>query len=141
MTPRHERIVVTVALTVPVVLAAVSALTLGPAARRMPLAVALPTLALLLIELVRARRSDAGFEPRPLEPALFGWLAALALATVVTGVLVGPAMLLATYLRFQSRERWPIVIGVAAAFAAVVFVVFDLVLDLPAGGVIGMWPR
>jgi hypothetical protein len=142
MTASRERAIVTLAISVIVAAAAVSSLSLGPAARRMPLVVALPTLGLLLFEWIRARRDPATPSgPRPLEPIIVGWLAVLVTLTVVLGVLAGPPLVLAAFLRLRSRERWRVALGMAAAFAAVVFVVFHLVLDLPSGGIVGGWPR
>ena len=57
MTAAHERIALTAALTALVALAALSATTLGAAARRMPLVVAIPTLVLLAFELTRQVRA------------------------------------------------------------------------------------
>jgi hypothetical protein len=141
VTPVRERTIVTLALALPVAAVIVSAMSLGPAARRMPLVVALPTLALLMIELIRARRSTASPSDRPLEPRVIAWLSVLTAATVLCGVLVGPPLVLAAYLRLQSRERWPVALGAAAGFSAIVRVVFELVLDLPTGGLIGAWWR
>jgi len=133
---------VTVVLSAIVAGAAVSSVSLGPAARRMPLVVALPTLCLLLVEWVRARRAHTPPPgPRPLEPVVAGWLATLVILTVVLGVLAGPPLALAAYLRLQSREPWRVALGMAATFAVVVVVVIYLVLDLPSGGFAGVWLR
>ena len=65
MTPVREPTIVTLVLALPVAAVIVSAMSLGPAARRMPLVVALPTLALLMIESIRERRSTASPGDRP----------------------------------------------------------------------------
>jgi len=141
MTASRERAIVTMGISLLVAAAAVSSLWLGPAARRMPLVVALPTLGLLLVEWIRGRRDVASSaERRPLEPVIVGWLAGLVTLTVVLGVLAGPPLVLAGYLRFRSHERWRVALGMAAVFAALVFVVFHVILDIPSGG-LGGWPR
>ena len=141
MTASRERAIVTMVISAMVAGAAVSSLSLGPAARRMPLVVALPTLGLLLFEWIRARRDATPPGQRPLEPVIVSWLAALVALTVVLGVLAGPPLVLGAFLRVRSRERWRVALGMAAAFAAVVFVVFHLVLDLPSGGIASEWLR
>ena len=107
MTPRSEARVLTAVLTALVALAAISTAWLGPAARRMPLIVALPTLALLAIEWWRPGRGggDAAAVPIPGEGALLVWLVGLVGATWALGVLLGPPLFLAAYLRRRSRER------------------------------------
>jgi hypothetical protein len=143
MTRPGEPAVVALLLTLAVGWAALEAVAFGPAARRMPLLVALPTLALLVVELARARGEASGSQPgaRSRERVMAGWIVTLVAATLVAGVIAGPALTLGAYVRLQARERWTVALGLATAFGAIVYAVLDLVLQLPAGGVIGGWPR
>ena len=121
-------------------LAAISAAWLGPAARRMPLLVAVPTLLLLVVEWRRfSRPGSADEKVDPRESELLAWLAGLVATTWALGVLVGPPLFLATYLRWRSREPWHVVMLLSAGLWLATFVVLDRVLHLPVTGVLQAW--
>lgn len=141
MTSRLERQLVFAALVLVAALSAAAALTLGPAARRMPLAVALPTLTLLAVEAWRSRHATADAAATgAAERALLAWLGLLMLLTWTLGVLVGPPLFLALYLRVRSKERWQAVLPLAGGLALIVFVVLDRILQLPIDGAWLVWP-
>lgn len=131
---------VSIGLIALVASAAGSAVALGAAARRMPLLVALPTLALLAVDWRRSRSRTTATAPAVHdEVRLLAWLAGLVAATWGLGVLIGPPAFLAAYLRWQSRERWRMVALLASGLWLVVFVVLNLVLRLPVGGALEAW--
>lgn len=148
MTLARQRIALTAGLTVLVALAAASATTLGPAARRMPLVVALPTLALLVLELtrhVRAARVEAD-DPaaRRVETVTFAWLGGLVAGVWLLGMLAGLPLFLGAYLRTRSREPWTVAIGMALGVWVVLFGVLDYALGIQMhdgllGSLLGRW--
>ena len=148
MTEGRQRVMLTAGLAVLVASAAVSATTLGPAARRMPLVVALPTLALLIFELTRQARR-AGVEcsdpvSRHVEAATFAWLGALLAGVWLLGMLAGLPLFLVTYLRRRSGEPWAVVLGMALGVWIVLFVVLDQALGIQMhagllGSGLGAW--
>ena len=148
MTAARQRVALTAGLTVLVAAATVSAMALGPAARRMPLVVAVPTLALLLFELARQARSAprvADDVPSGrIEAVTFGWLAALVAGVWLLGMQAGLPLFLAAYLRARSRESWTTAIGMAAGVWAVLFGVLDRALGVQMhagvlGSLLGRW--
>ena len=144
MTEARQRVVLTAGLAVLVASAAASALTLGPAARRMPLVVALPTLALLVFELTRQARGGS-VEPsdpvtRQLEAATFAWLGGLLAGVWLLGMLAGLPVFLVSYLRRRSRESWAVALGMALGVWIVLFVVLDHALGIKMHeGLLGSW--
>ena len=148
MTLDRQRLMFTAALTVLVASAAASAMTLGPTARRMPLVVALPTLALLVFELsrhLRAPREECD-DPatRRVEAATFAWLAGLVAGVWLLGMLAGLPLFLVTYLRMRSREGWTVALGMALGVWVVLFVVLDYALGIQMHGglldsLLGRW--
>ena len=142
MTSTSERSLISAVLFVLVALAAASALALGPASRRMPLLVALPTLALLAADWWRLRGVDPhAADRRHGEAALLTWLAGLMAATWGLGVLVGPPLFLAAYLRLRSRQRWRVVALLAGGLWLAVLILLGQVLALPLGGALEQWWR
>jgi hypothetical protein len=144
MTEGRQRVMLTVGLAILVASAAVSAATLGPAARRMPLVVALPTLALLIFELTRQARC-AAVQPsdpmtRQVEAATFAWLGALLAGVWLLGMLAGLPLFLVSYLRSRSREPWAVVLGMGLGTWILLFVVLDQALGIQMHeGVLGSW--
>jgi hypothetical protein len=144
VTEARQRLMLTTVLAVLVASAAASAMTLGPAARRMPLVVALPTLALLVFELTRHARA-AGVEPsdpltRRVEAATFAWLGGLLAGVWLLGMLAGLPLFLVSYLRRRSREPWAVALGMALGVWIVLFVVLDHALGIQMHqGLVGSW--
>lgn len=146
MTLARERLLLTLAVAAAVAALTADALALGPVARRMPLAVALPTLAMLALEIARRRRAAASVDPtapagpREAEARAFAWVGALALLTWVAGMSIGLPGFVLAYLRLHAGERWPLAAGLALGLAVL------LVGGLEAGlgirlyrGLIGLW--
>jgi hypothetical protein len=153
-----ERLIVTVALLVMVVIVVAMSAGLSPVARWMPLVVALPTLGLLCLEVVAdaaravgvsrltllntrglsrvvegTRRGPADRSDGPLqrgERQALVWLA-IAIVTVLTlGMLAGLPLYLLLYLRLRARERWPLAIGLAGALLLVLYAGLDRLLRI-----------
>jgi uncharacterized membrane protein YedE/YeeE len=144
MTESRQRVALTAGLGALVATVAASATTLGPAARRMPLVVAVPTLALLLFELTRqvraAPRASDSETARRAEAVSFAWLVALVAGVWLLGMQAGLPLFLVTYLRTRSHESWTTAIGMAAGVWAVLFGVLDRVLGIQMhAGAIGSW--
>ena len=144
MTESRQRVALTAVLAALVAAVAASATTLGPAARRMPLVVAVPTLALLLFELTRqvrsAPRASDDDKARRVEAVSFAWLVALVSGVWLLGMQAGLPLFLVTYLRTRSHESWTTAIGMAVGVWAVIFGVLDGVLGIQMhAGVIGSW--
>ncbi len=134
MTAARERFAVTAGLTALVALAALSATTLGAAARRMPLVVALPTLVLLIVELTRQMRAphpqDEDQPERRAEIATLAWLGVLVVEVWLLGMLAGLPLFLVTYLRLRSREPWTVAVGMALGVWAILFGVLNVALGI-----------
>jgi hypothetical protein len=143
VTESRQRVALTAGLTVLVATAAVSATALGPAARRMPLVVAVPTLALLLFELTRQLRSAPRAsvdQTARVEAVSFAWLVALVAGVWLVGMQAGLPLFLVTYLRTRSHESWTTAIGMAVGVWVVLFGVLDRVLGIQMhAGLIGSW--
>ena len=110
--------------------------------RAFPLAVALPALALALVQLVSAARTepraaDADEEPlaprermrRTYETAL--WLFGIFAAVWLIGFLAAVPLGALAYLRVAAREGWVPSVAVAAVCWAFVYGVFDRLLHVP----------
>jgi hypothetical protein len=143
MTRSREAMAVAVVLTSLAAFAIVSALSLGPVARRMPLVVAVPTLALLVVEIVRIRRSGADAEAQPRgrdERRLFAWIGGLLLLVLALGISAGvPAFLLA-FVRGRFGERWRTAIAMALAMAVLLFAGLEQGLGIRLHtGLAGSW--
>jgi xanthine/uracil permease len=130
MSAAAERLVLTAVLTLLVAVIVGQAIGLSVVARLAPLAVGVPTLMLLGLELAR----DAGrwrhehehravVSPPPVEAAdepmsILVWAAGLVLGAFLFGMAVGLPLFLALYLRMRSAEGWTM----AAVSAASLFV-------------------
>jgi hypothetical protein len=116
--------IVAAALAALVALAIASAPSLGPVARRMPLVVACPTLILLVVELVRLRRSGRTSGESAAargERRLFAWVGGLLMVVLALGMTIGvPAFLLAS-VRWLFNERWRTAVTMAVGMAVVLF--------------------
>ncbi|MEZ4416739.1 MAG: hypothetical protein R3E10_13405 [Gemmatimonadota bacterium] len=111
-------------------------LSLSGPARRIPLVVAVPLVALLGLELARELRGTVTPSlPRARElPALL-WTATLPLGIALLGVVGGPALFVAALLRFHGREAWPtaLLAGAATAVGMALVVGALLHMSLPPG--------
>ena len=159
MTDEIERLIVTALLAALVVLVIAMSAGLSPVARWMPLVVALPTLALLCLEVVadaaRAggesrvavvntrglsrivegpgrRRPDSSDDTRRwVERQALVWLA-LAIGAVLTmGMLAGLPLYLLLYLRLRARQRWSVALGLAGGLLLVMYAGLDRLLRIP----------
>lgn len=109
MTRFTEDTVLTIAITAAVAAAAWAAMSLSPVARTAPLVVAVPTLGLLVVELVRSRgRAATPTTPavRAAEGAMVGWVGVLIGACLLFGMTWGLPLFVGGYLRFRARESW-----------------------------------
>jgi len=102
---------------------------LEPRARLVPVAVLLPLAALLIIQLAREIRvqratrplrddgaaldpdRDREATPTRLELAAIAWIAGLGLLVAALGLLAGTGLFVLAFLRWRSRERWPVALG------------------------------
>lgn len=107
----REDLVVTLVMTAGVAGAAVAAMGLSPVARLAPLVVAVPTLGLLAVEILRWRRTSAADgDPAPsrrgAERTMLWWVGGLLGASAVVGMDWGLPLFVLLYLRLQAREGW-----------------------------------
>jgi len=126
--------------------------------RIVPLSVAVPLSLLLLVQLIREVRrppaavadpsagmkgpgpeADARADPRAAASAV-RWILAFALLIGLAGLIAGPALFVALYLRRRSRETWLAASGGAAMTAILFWLVATRVIGAPAPmGLIGGW--
>jgi hypothetical protein len=134
VTPARQHVALTAGLAVLIAAAVASATTLGPAARRMPLVVAIPTLVLLVFEAARQARAAAvevdDTAARRLERVTFAWLGGLLASVWALGMLAGLPLFLAAYLRSRSGESWVVALGMALGVWAVLFGILDSALGI-----------
>jgi hypothetical protein len=139
----------------------VASFPLGPVARRLPLAVAIPTLLLLAFELgreVRLARERPGAERRGAEapPAqcpsaacgggasapriprrhsservLFGWIGVLLALVVIAGMAAGVPLFLLAYMRVHFRESWRASLLLSGAIALLLAAGLQYLLGVP----------
>jgi hypothetical protein len=110
----------------------------SPEARFLPLVIGIPALALtalqLAVELRRAARGGAAAAPVPgrlrREAVLFLYLAGLLAGLLLFGFLVGAPVFVGVFLARREKEPWPVVIGASAATLTVLYVMFELFLEL-----------
>ena len=142
MTGRREAITVTAVLLVVVLVLLTASLSLGPVARRMPLAVAVPTLVLLALELAReTRRPRAGGSPRQAsERVLFLWIAGLLALVLLVGMAAGVPLFLLAYMRVHFRESWRASLLLSGAMAVMLGVGLQYLLGMPLHpGLVAGW--
>ncbi len=109
-----------------------------PEARFLPLVIGIPALALtalqLAVELRRAARGGAAAAPVPgrlrREAGLFLYLAGLLAGLLLFGFLVAAPVFVGVFLARREKERWAVIIGASAATLAVLYVMFELFLEL-----------
>jgi len=126
--------------------------------RIVPLSVAVPLSLLLLVQLIHEVRrapgtvtdaaagteglgaaTDARAEPRAAVAAV-RWIVVLALLIGLAGLIAGPALFVALYLRRKSGETWLAVSGGAAMTAFLFWLVATRLTGAPAPpGLIGAW--
>jgi len=105
---------------------------LGPDARRVPLVVVAPLLALVgcqLLREARARGAPPATDPRPAAVAAVAWAAALPAAVAAFGMLAGPPLFVAAFMRLRGREAWGPTLALAVALAAFVWLLFVVLLQ------------
>jgi hypothetical protein len=160
MTRDRENLLLTAAFAVVTAAAVVASAGLSPVSRRAPLAVAVPTLALLALEIagqisgaragrrlrnlgipgiasyvVGGRTKDEAAPPangagRRLELAMLGWACVLLASTCALGMAAGLPAFVYLYLRLQSGKPRRVAAGVAAGLWGVLYVVFVLALRI-----------
>lgn len=131
---------------------AVMAVGFGTEARRVPLAVGVPTSVLALVGLVRevrgsARTGDSMGASDPHEssmagavsvPGAFAWVAGLAAIFAVFGFLVTVVAFPPLLMRLYGRERAPTTVAVTAGLAVTSYLVLVIGLSIPAHeGILG----
>jgi hypothetical protein len=160
MTRAREDLLLTAAFAVVTAAAVVASAGLSAVSRRAPLAVAVPTLILLVLEIagqisathagrrlrnlripgiasyiVGGRAKDDAAPPvngdgRSLELAMLGWSCVLLASTCALGMAAGLPAFVCLYLRLHAREPWRVAAGVAAGLWAVLYGVFVLALRI-----------
>lgn len=113
----------------------VGTLALSPPARRVPLVVAVPLLALLAAQLRRDLRADAVGRSRRGDTRALLWTGALPLAIALVGMVAGPALYAGAWLRVGGKERWAVCLAGAVAIGLALYGVIGplLGLTIPAG--------
>ncbi|MEE8334355.1 MAG: tripartite tricarboxylate transporter permease, partial [Alphaproteobacteria bacterium] len=117
-----------------------------------PVAIAVPTLALVTYQLVHDLFATTGPGPtvqfsdiKPVEvedgkslhraaSEAFGWLAGLLLVIWIAGFPVAMILFTLLYLRFRSREKWWVAITTTTVMIGLLFLVFDGLLNV-------IWPE
>ena len=155
-----EDLVLTAAFAAVTAGVVVMSASLSPVARRAPLVVAIPTLLLLLLDLVSqlasthagerrghwwppgigtylVRSTPPGGSPRPddatehrRELSLLLWACVLLVLSGVLGMVVGLPVFALTYLRVRSGVTWPVAVAVAAGTWGVLYGLFVLALRI-----------
>jgi tripartite tricarboxylate transporter TctB family protein len=124
---------------------ALTALSYPADARLLPIAVALPALALAVIQLALSLRrskevvAEHAAEPDALTPAertrrtleIAGWIIGIFVAVYLLGFPLAVPLAAVAYLRVVARESWVLTTVVAALCWGVVFGIFDRVLHVP----------
>jgi hypothetical protein len=141
MTARAERMTVPVTMLALVLAMLVDAASLTRVARLVPLAVAVPTVLLIVVELVRrSGHAKSGRDlPRPestagvgrLEAQMLAWLLVLCVCVAATGAAPGLAVFTCVYLRVASRAPLPRAAAVSFVTYAVLHLLFQYVLHAP----------
>lgn len=160
MTGRREAIIVAGAMLAATAWAIAASASLGPVARRMPLAVALATLLLLVLELVREVRLEAASggagslsaeasaeaeAPRSSrrhssERLMFSWIGVLLALIVLVGMRAGVPLFLLAYMRVHFHESWRASLLLSASIAILLAAGLQYLLGLPLHpGVIAGW--
>ena len=119
-------------------LAGIQTLSLGAQARRGPLMVLAPLIAVLGWRLYQEYRDGAetGAGPSGAEVvSACAWVAALPALVATLGFVAGPALFVVAFQRIRGAEGWLSAVTIAVALAAFVWVLFRLLLlqPLPSG--------
>ena len=121
-------------------LAGIQTLSLGAQARRGPLMVLAPLIAVLGWRLYQEYRDGDGAEtgagPSGTEVlSACAWVAALPALIATLGFVAGPALFVVAFQRIRGAEGWLSAVTIAVALAAFVWVLFRLLLlqPLPSG--------
>ena len=61
----------------------------------------------------------------------FGWMAGVMLLMWIIGLIPAVPIFIISYMRLEGREKWRIVIPMAACVVALIYVVFDQLLAIP----------
>jgi hypothetical protein len=138
----------TLVLTAAVALLLVYSLGLSRIAARIPQFALVAALLLLLMQCARqvraarsssgSRRGEASASSSALTPAAAtAWLTGHALAVALLGVIMGPGLFSVAYLRYRSRETWPMSLAFGTVLTASLYAVLQLVLAAdPYGGLV-----
>lgn len=141
----REDLVVTLVMTAGVAAAAIAAMGLSPVARLAPLVVAVPTLGLLVVEILRRRGTAAADgEPaasrRGAERTMMAWVGLLLGASAVVGMDWGLPLFVLLYLRIQAREGWGLAVGASFALWLILVGVLSALLHVHVyGGLLRAW--
>jgi Tripartite tricarboxylate transporter TctB family len=115
-------------------------------AKLFPWVVAFPLLALSGVRLVITMRSAPVAGPESAAAAelgmwnpvarretgrLIAWLAAFLMLIGLFSFLIGLPIAMLAYLKVESREKWPLAIGLSLATLAYLYFIFDQVLHVP----------
>lgn len=105
-------------------------LALSAPARRVPLLVAVPLLVLLAAQLLRDLRADGVAPSRTGDTRALLWTGALPLAVALVGMVAGPALYTAVWLRAGGRERWAVCVAGAVVIGLALYGVIGRLLGL-----------
>ena len=147
MTPARERVALTALLLAWVGAVVGLSATMGTVARMAPLAVGIPTLVLVALELAgdlkRARQEDArmtSLAGTAQTPGAIAWLVGLAGVVAIVGVPIGVPAWLLLFLRLRAREPWRVAGAYAGTLALVVWGVVVSLMGVPLdGGAVTRW--
>jgi hypothetical protein len=141
----RDDLIVTGLFIVFVIWVLVLSAALSPVARLAPLTIALPTLGLAVIELIRGMRAPAPVADRAVgarERDMLAWIVALLLTCDLAGLAVGLALFVLLYLRVRSQESWALSAAVAGMAWFMLSVILSGALRVPLyGGRITGWLR
>ncbi len=111
-----------------------------PEARFLPFVIGIPAVALTLIQFgVELRRAAAAAPARNAdetggrlrrEAGMFLYLVGLMAAILLFGFIIAPPLFVAVFLRLREKESWAVTLGGAAATLAMLYVMFETLLEL-----------
>lgn len=119
-----------------------------PQAKLFPWVIGAPLLALAALQVYISLRSSPADTPAqettladeigPWNPTarnetlrLVFWTASMLISIMVFGLLIGMPLAMLLYLRFQSREKWPLGLALAGSTLAYMYLLFDCGLHMP----------
>lgn len=146
MTRDYGAVATTAVLTGVTAVLLFASLRLQSTAATVPLVVAVPTLAMLLEQLVREMRRNVPPRTTPAdtlpqrERSTLLWMLVLLVMLWALGVVVALPLYLLLHLRFRSREHWAVAIMVAGVTWCILVAGLVWLLDVqPPAGVIWAW--